>query len=192
MRHSNKLLFLTFLFFTSGYCQNLITNPDFDTGILGWTDYGNASTTTSWNGQDGALSNGSLEISDTINNGGVVRAYWETAIPVVSGEKYYAQVMSKVIGSSEAQAGYLWIDWLDENQNYVGHYSTLNLWGVFDSWEPILGVLTVPDGMKYARFHVGLATNDTGSPNPSTVLFDDIVFIEDLIFSNSFEEIVAP
>ncbi|HPI95824.1 MAG TPA: hypothetical protein PK055_05370 [Gammaproteobacteria bacterium] len=187
-----RIVFLLIVFSSHIFAQNLLNNPHFDTDTLDidWPD-GNG-TGRSWVSDDGALADGCMEVPTTNNNGGTLILAYSENIPVVPGEKYYYEVLTKVLSSSQASGSRIWIKWLDTNQSYVGFQNSIPSNGVFDSWEPILGIFTVPADMYFAKIYVGVSTTSTGSPDPSIARFDDILFEADLIFTNSFEEIVVP
>lgn len=183
----NALFVLLITAATSAVSQNQINNSHFDTDTLDadWPD--TYLSGRSWISDDGALANGCLELPTDNNNGGTSLLQYSTNIAVVPGEKYYYEALTKVLSSSQASGSRIWIRWLNSSENFVGFQNSAASNGVFDSWEPILGIFTVPADMYYAALYVGVSTSNSGSQELSIVRFDDILFEADLVFQNSFD-----
>lgn len=188
-----QLLVLFFLSFANIVLaqSNLINNPHFDTDTLDvdWPDGNNIGR--SWISDDGALGNGCMEVPALNNNGGTFRFAYGEMLPVNAGEDYYIEAMTKVMGNSQAKGAKLYVWWRDINQNTIGLLQYVSIDEVFDSWEPILGMFTAHENAAFVSVYVGVATYNSGSPDPSIARFDDILFQADLIFKNDFE-IISP
>jgi len=159
-----------------GHAQNFVNNGSFDSGIEGWSQ---ENFTLTWISDDGASSNGALEVSDNFNNGGVATVANETLIDVTPGETYTLSGALKVMPNTEAQGAALLVQWLDENQFHVGFTDFVNSDpDVTDgTWHTVSGDFTAPDDMVFARIFVGVTTNDNGSTDFAVARFDDVRFV---------------
>jgi hypothetical protein len=77
--------------------QNLLINPNFDTGLSGWVE-GN-SKLVAWsptNDADGSSHSGSVQVTARINSGGFV--VMEQCVPVTAGRQY--EIAAKMMGAN--------------------------------------------------------------------------------------------
>lgn len=157
--------------------QNLLPNPNFDQNIDGWNIY--ESDEVSWVADDGASQNGSLQISDTLNNGGV-GSTGHQPVAIEPGETYQLSASFKVMPNTEAEGAAMYVRWYDENEMYTGladfYYPSPDYQE--GQWDQITAEITVPADMHYVQVFVGVDTYNSGSTNPSVVRWDDVRLVK--------------
>lgn len=153
--------------------QNLLPNPNFDDNIDGWNIY--QSDEVTWVADDGAASDGALQISDSQNNGGIKNTGHQP-VPIEQGETYEISAFFKVMPNTEAEGAAIIVRWYDENEMSVGlsdfYYPSPGY--QVGQWDQIMAQITPPADMHFVQVLLGVDTPNSGSTDPSVVRWDDV------------------
>ena len=168
-------LWLSLIFSTTAWSQNLVVNGDFNQNIDNWD---NSNTQITWVSDDGSAATGALEISDNFNNGGSATAAQLNHIEVQQGVIYELSAAVKVMPYTEAQGALIFLQWLDADERYVGFtdylYSDSNT--ANGTWHNISERFTPPENMYYARLLVAVTGSSSGSTDFAIARWDDVRF----------------
>ncbi|MEZ5472413.1 MAG: hypothetical protein R3E90_11565 [Marinicella sp.] len=172
-----KIILFMFLLGSVSQAQNLLSNPNFNTGIDGWNIF--ELSEVSWIADDGVSNSGSLQFSDSLNNGGV-GSTGHAPVAIEQGQSYDLSAYFKVIPNTEAQGAAIIVRWLDENQFNTGlsdfYYPSPGY--QVGQWDQITAQITPPAGTHYVQIFLGVVTANTGSTDPSVVRWDDVRLVK--------------
>lgn len=130
---------------TAASAQNLVTNPDFDSDVMGWTIGAQEFIEISWSASDvdGSPASGSLELN-TATDG---RAY--QCVPIVGGDSY---LLSGAVAPLSTAAGTVafslelhWNDGPGCSGEFVGAPAELPSPGTPDVWHRLSGTFEAPE-----------------------------------------------
>jgi len=154
--------------------QNLIANGGFDTNTDNWEALDGGSVVISWVASDGNVANGSIELNDDFNNGGVGNIHSEK-VPVIENTNYKISAFAKPISNSEAEGAAIFIAWYnDDFQIGSSDFVYVSTAQANDNWFLLEEIFTSPTGAKFADVRLGVDSPSSDSTDNSTARFDDV------------------
>lgn len=156
--------------------QNLLSNGSFDNNINGWSEVQGGSVELAWISDDGNSANGSIQLSDNFNNGGIGNIPSEK-IPVIEQTNYKIKGFTKPLADSEALSSAVFIAWFNDDYQISSssfvHVSTDTANG---NWTAFEGIFESPEGAKFAEVRIGVEGPNSDSTEYAISLFDDLRF----------------
>lgn len=164
------------LFTTPSRAQNLITNPNFDSDIVGW--WNPSLDRLVWISDDGYAAgsgSGCLEFADTLNNGACTGAIQDN-IAVTPNTTYLLSGTARLPTGSIADSASIWVQWYDGSGSYISS-TTFNdvTTTVGGPWTTSSWLVESPPNAVEAWVRPSFCM-PVGGPEESIARWDDLFF----------------
>jgi hypothetical protein len=173
---------------TFAWGQNLVSNPSFDTDVIGWTPF--AMTTIVWDSLDayGNPASGSALVSNASTTPGDATGSRQCVEGILGGQAYHIGADILVPGGqAETGAGELLVQWYDQPGcgGFLGLVSSSEIpTSTPDVWYTVSVISEAPPGTVAARFRLTVEKNEASGSLDAH--FDNVV-LEPLLFGDGFE-----
>ena len=172
----NKIVIILTVVSQMTWAQNLITNSGFDSNLDHWNVFDGGSVAISWVESDGNTTNGSIELTDNHNNGGLGNIFSDR-VPVIENSNYKISAYTKPLSNSEAEGAAVFIAWYnDDFQIGSTNFVTVTTGQANDNWYKLEEIFTSPEGAKFAEVRLGVDTPNSNSTDNAIARFDDVRF----------------
>lgn len=182
------LIILGLGFGSQSLAQNLISNSEFDTGVMGWS---NDFVTFHWFdvfGNDDFSGPGSMEVMEFSNNNASFGVYSDP-FPVNEEYWYWSSQWFYVPFGSSVPRAWFWLEFFDSGGSSLGHSDSHDsIYGVpTGAWFPLSGFIQAPAGAVTGQLKIYFQTGDVMDTDLPSGFWDDVFLYPETIYASGFD-----